>query len=537
MPRTGSSIARRLAAVLPLALAAWALWGSAPAAGRATGAAGRAAGAEGPTVAVYLTTPGDRLALARRADERFRRGGERGAQATITVDPRRRLQTITGFGAAFTDSSLWLLSRLSPARREAALRRLLDPVRGIGISLARVPMGASDYSASGMYTYDDLPPGQGDPTLARFSIAHDQAYILPILRQALRIDPALRIIASPWSPPAWMKTDDSLASVSPDGVVGTLLPADYGALAQYFVRFLEGYRRAGVPVWAVTPQNEPLQATLDYPGMIMSEPAEAAFIARYLAPALRQAGLQARIYGYDHLWLGSRPYATALLAGPPAGPPAAGAGPALAGLAYHCYLGAPQSMAAIHARFPGADLLEDECSTGISPLSPIQVEIRSVESWASGALMWNVALDPAGGPKLGSGCPGCIGLMTVDAASGSVTPTGDYYELGQVSRFVRPGAARLATRINPAPPRCAASPECGLEAAGFADPGGAEVLVVTNSGPRPVTFAVRRPDGAAFTYRLAGRAPAAGADNSRDAAVVTFVWRAPARGSRRRARG
>ncbi|MFL5887002.1 MAG: hypothetical protein ACJ77M_18180, partial [Thermoleophilaceae bacterium] len=162
----------------------------------------------GEPVSVYLTTPGDGKKLERQPDMRF--GPQSGdAQATVDVDPSQKFQPIRGVGAAFTDSSLWLLSKLSADRREQTLRSLLDPSVGIGLSVMRVPMAASDFSASGMYSYDDLPAGQSDPTLAHFSIAHDNAYVLPILREALGIDPSLKIVASPWSPPAWMKTNDS----------------------------------------------------------------------------------------------------------------------------------------------------------------------------------------------------------------------------------------------------------------------------------------------------------------------------------------
>jgi glucosylceramidase len=458
-------------------------------------------------VQVWLTSNDGKAHLTREPDLGFTRSTG-SASVTVDVDPRHTAQTITGFGAAFTDSATWLLAKLPTAQREAALRRLLS---GIGLSVMRVPMGASDFTASGMYSYDDMPPGQSDPALAHFSIAHDRAYIIPILREALRINPSLRIVANPWSPPAWMKTNDSMLAVSSTGV-GRLRPDAYGALARYFVKFIEAYRAAGVPVWAVTPQNEPEQPTTDYPGMIMSAPEEAQFVRGYLAPALRAAHLSTRIYGYDYIWLGSEPYASTLLAAP-----------GFTGIAYHCYFGAPDSMSSVHAAFPAADQIEDECSTGISELSPIQVLVRSVDNWATSALMWNVALNPAGGPKIGSGCLTCIGVTTIDGAN--VSYTGDFFQLGQVSEFVPRGARRIEVTTSPPQPTCANAPICGLEYAAFLRPDGREVVVATNSGVQPVTFAVRRPDGTSFTYSLPGQVAPHGTDNSRDASVVTFVWR------------
>ncbi|MFL5884322.1 MAG: glycoside hydrolase family 30 protein, partial [Thermoleophilaceae bacterium] len=465
--------------------------------------------------------------LERQPDMRF--GSQSGnAQATIAVDASQKFQPIRGVGAAFTDSSLWLLSKLSADRREQTLRSLLDPSAGIGLSVMRVPMAASDFSASGMYSYDDLPAGQSDPTLAHFSIVHDNAYVLPILREALRINPSLKIVASPWSPPAWMKTNDSMVGVSPAGGPGTLRPDAYAPLARYFVRFIEAYRDAGVPIWAVTPQNEPLQPTADYPGMFLSASQEATFVQQYLAPAIRAAGLDTRIYGYDYVWLGSEPYAAGLMAGASA--------ENLDGIAYHCYFGAPESMSAVHSLYPKADLIEDECSTGISVLSPIQVLLRSVNNWASTVLMWNVSLDPSGGPKMGSGCFNCIGVTTIDPTADRVAYTGNSYELGHVGKFVQRGARRVGATVSPDPGTCGNSPVCGLEASAFENPDGSTVLVVTNSGPE-TAFEVRRPDGQGFSYSLpAQQPPPDGTDNSADAAVVTFVWHAASTaGSRGRA--
>ncbi len=470
-------------------------------------------GATSDRVSVYLTGNDGRTHLTRQPDLRFG-AGPGSAGTTIAVDPGHQLQTVNGFGGALTDSSLYLLSRLSSAERSAALHRLFDPRTGIGLSVVRVPIGSSDFTASSPYSYDDLPVGQTDPTLAHFSIGHDQAYVLPILREVLKINPAVRIIANPWSPPAWMKTNDSLLAVSPTGGPGTLLPQDYGPLAEYFVRFIEAYRSAGIPIWAITPQNEPVQPTVDYSGMFLAPEDEARFVSAYLAPALRTAGLEVRIYGYDYTWAGTEAYVPVLL----------GTGAGVGGIAFHCYFGAPDSMSAIHAAYPSEDLIEDECSTGISVLSPIQVLVRSIANDATAVLMWNLVLDPAGGPKVGSGCLNCIGLATADVAHDSVSYTGDFFQVGQASSFLTRGARVISSSTAAGAPSCANSPVCGLESAAFHDPDGRDVLIVTNSGPAQQSFLVRRPDGLGFEYSLPGQVAPNGADNSRDASVVTFVW-------------
>ncbi|HYO17059.1 MAG TPA: hypothetical protein VES02_00125, partial [Dermatophilaceae bacterium] len=149
------------------------------------------------------------------------------AGSTVIVDPTRRYQRMTGFGASMTDTSAWVLtSKLSEAARRQTMKDLFSPEQGIGLSMLRQPMGASDFAVNGSYSYDDLPAGQSDPGLSRFSIAHDQAYIIPRLREALRLNPALTMMASPWSAPGWMKTSDSM-------VTGSLKPEYYDAFAGY----------------------------------------------------------------------------------------------------------------------------------------------------------------------------------------------------------------------------------------------------------------------------------------------------------------
>lgn len=490
------------------------------AAGGATAPADAAT--RGGAVRVYETEPHSDKGLERRQDLHFSSAASN-ADFTINVHPAQRLQRIRGFGAAITDTSAYLLSRLPAKKRHHVLVKLLDPRRGIGLSVMRVPMGASDFSASGVYSYDDMPAGQTDPKLRHFSIAHDRAYILPVLREALRINPKLRLIANPWSPPAWMKTNDSMFAVSLGGP-GVLKPDAYDPLARYFVRFIKEYRKAGVPIWAITPQNEPQQPTADYPGLILSAPEEAAFVRDHLKPAIDQAGLRTRIYGYDYTWLHSEDYVGTLMSGPDL--PLGLGGPAKSavdGIAYHCYFGAADSMSTIHGLYPNKDVIEDECSTGISVQSPIQVLLRSVNNWAGTVLMWNSALDPSGGPKIGSGCFTCIGVTTIDPGADTVAYTGNYWQLGQASRFVRRGARRIGADASPNLPTCGNNPVCGLELAAFRNRDGSKVVVATSSGP-DLTFAIRRADGKQVSYALPQQQSPNGTDNSVDAGVVTLVW-------------
>ncbi len=244
---------------------------------------------------MWVTTPDGALKLSNRGSAEFRPGGSQ--NLTISVDPSRSYQTMDGFGASITDSSAHVLYRLDRRNRDATMRRLFSPSDGDGLSFLRQPMGASDFVAGDFYTYDDLPAGKTDYDMRRFSIAHDRAQILPLLRQALELNPRLKVIGSPWSPPAWMKTNGSL-------IGGRLIddPRIYAAYARYFVEFVQAYEHAGVPVYAITVQNEPQNRNPSgYPGMDLPVAQEAKLIVA-IGRAFRDARIDTKIFGYDHNW-------------------------------------------------------------------------------------------------------------------------------------------------------------------------------------------------------------------------------------------
>ncbi len=206
----------------------------------------------------------------------------------IHINDFRRFQRVTGFGAAMTDTSAWLIQdRLTGSARTALYDDLWGPT-GADMSFLRIPMGATDFTVHERpYSYDDLPRGQSDPALRHFSVAHDRAYIIPAIQQALVRNPNLTMLANPWSVPGWMKSNDALDNSKHSGV---LLHADLGPFAQYFVKFLQAYAAAGIKIGAITPQNEPGNAT-QYPGMELPADREARLIATWLKPALAKAGL------------------------------------------------------------------------------------------------------------------------------------------------------------------------------------------------------------------------------------------------------
>lgn len=442
-------------------------------------------------VHVWLTAPGGSAHLSRQADVHPAAGGT----SDISFEETALLQAIDGFGAAFTDSSTSLLwNGLTPAARAAAMRDLFGRPDGIGLAFMRIPMGASDFTAcSCSYSYDDA--ADGDPALAAFSTATDDADVLPVIREALTINPDIKLVANPWSPPAWMKTNGSMLGTVADQV-GTLRDDAAGPLGQYFAAFLQDYRRKGVPVWAVTPQNEPSIAPDTYPGMSLSAQAEATFISNDLAPALVAAGVgDVKILGGDDVGA-SLPFAQALWSSPAAA--------ALAGTAWHCY-GGLDDMSAMHAQRPEQPLYVTECSTGptgIAGETTPQV-MAALANWASGVLLWNLALDPNGGPKQGHGCDGCTGLVTIDSATDSAVPTINHDELGQFSKFIAPGAHRLG-----------GGGGSSVTAQGFLNPDGSLVVVAYNPGAAAAsvtvgwralgTFRYSLPAGATVTFTDAG---------------------------------
>ncbi len=251
---------------------------------------------------------------------------------------------MTGFGASFTDSSAWLVAN-SPLRSQI-MTKLFDPANGIGLDFLRQPIGASDFSLS-LFSYDDMPSGQTDPTLANFSIAHDQAYILPVLKQALSLNPNITIMATPWSPPGWMKTSGSM-------IGGTLNSGDYQVFADYLTKFIQAYDAAGVPISLITPQNEPEYSPSNYPGSTLTASQEASLIGNNLGPDLQKAGLSTKIIAYDHNW-NDTTFPETVLGDPTAGP-------YTAGVAWHCYAGDPSAQTTVHNAYPNKDTYFTECS-------------------------------------------------------------------------------------------------------------------------------------------------------------------------------
>ena len=457
-------------------------------------------------VSVWLTTADLQTHLAQQDDVHFSTGSASGV-ITITVNENQTDQQMDGFGASLTDGSAWLIyNKMSKSQRDALMEKLFSPVDGIGLDFLRQPMGASDLTtpASGEYSYDDMPQGQTDPNLAHFSIAHDKTYIIPLLKQALQINPALKIMATPWSPPGWMKSTDSMEG-------GTLNAAAYAPYANYFVKFIQAYQAQGIPIYAVTVENEPLYQPVGYPGMSFPADQEANFIATYLAPAFAQNHITTKILGYDHNW-DAPSYPTTLLSN-------ASANAALAGTAWHCYAGAVEAQSQVSQAYPNKDTYETECAGGQwegnnGLPGTVNLVIGAIRNQSKSVVRWGLALDPNGEPNLGTGaaCSQCQGIVTIDQSNGKVTYNGDYYGLGQASKFLAPGAYRIDSSAG----------SNGVSDVAFKNSDGSKVLVVYNAAASQQHFAVQwggqwfsytLPAGAIATFKWSGSQASGGASN------------------------
>ncbi|MFF9915416.1 ricin-type beta-trefoil lectin domain protein [Streptomyces sp. NPDC013457] len=421
--------------------------------------------------------------------------GNGGGGTTLTVDESTRYQTFSGGGASFTDTAAWLMKgsgALSQATRDATMRKLFSPTDGIGLSFVRNPMGGSDLARFG-YTYDDLPAGQTDPTLARFSLAHDLQDVLPLTKQAKQLNPALSVVASPWTAPAWMKDSGQLNG-------GWLKAENYGTYADYFVKYLQGWRDQGVPVDYVTAQNEPTCCS-GYPSMSWNASGLAYFTKSELLPELRNAGLPTKVLAHDWNWDTYDAYAAQTV-----DDPAVRSHPNFGGVAWHGYGGNVAKQTEIHDRYPQLDAFQTEHSGGTWIANQQREDMTNIidytRNWAKSVTKWSLAVDQNRGPHNG-GCGTCDGLVTVhngDARHGQVDYTIEYYTMGHLTKFVRPGAQRIASTTSSTVPNVAWRNTDGSKALIAYNDSTAARPVTVNWGAQHYTYTLPGKTSATFTW-------------------------------------
>ena len=406
-------------------------------------------------VSVWITDDNQRLAPQPPLHWSPARGNA--GPGNIVVNPEKRFQEILGFGAAFTDAACYAFNRLDPAAREKLFHELFHPSE-MGLSVCRTCVGSSDYSTE-IFSYDE---GDPDPELQRFSIEHDRAYVLPMLREARKVNPELFLFSSPWSPPGWMKSNKSMLG-------GNMQRHYMPSYASYFLKFLQGYEAEGVPINAITVQNE-VDTDQDgrMPACIWPQEYEADFVRQNLGPVFDKNSVKTRIWLIDHnynLWgraMGEletpdvRKYTNAI--------------------AWHGYVGKPEWMMRVQAAYldvemywteGGPDYTDPKYATDWTKWSSDFIGI--LRNGCRSITAWNFALDERGKPNIGPF--NCGGLVTIHSQTKDVSYSGQYWAFAHFSRFIRRGARRIES-----------SGGDGAVHAAFENLDGQRVLVVVNAG-------------------------------------------------------
>ena len=386
------------------------------------------------------------------------RAASTAAPDTIRLDPNRTFQDVLGFGASLTDAACYTINQLAPDARAQLLHELFDPAE-MAFSVSRLCIGSSDY-ATAAYSYDE---GEPDPDLARFSIDRDREYVLPILRQARAVNPGLFLLASPWSPPGWMKANGTMLG-------GSMRKRHFAVYAKYLVKFLEAYAAGGVRVDALTTQNE-VDTDQDgkMPACLWGQEYEIEFIARHLGPQLSGTNLSTKVWILDHnynLW--GRAIATL---------DEAAVAKHVDGVAWHGYAGRPDAMTRVHDAHPakhmywtegGPDYKDPAYLTNWTRWSATFAGI--LRNWSRCIIGWNLALDERGRPNIGPFS--CGGLLTIDSSSREVVRSGMYWALAHYSRAIQRGARRFDSQCDME----------GVSHVACANPDGTVAVVLTNAG-------------------------------------------------------
>jgi glucosylceramidase len=409
--------------------------------------------------------------------------------SNIVVDTTQVFQSIDGFGYTLTTSSAYVINRMSTAAKSALLQELFGTAaNSIGVSYLRVNVGASDLSPT-VYSYDDLPAGQTDPTLQNFSLAPDEADMIPVLQQILSINPTIKIFGSPWSPPTWMKNNSS-------SVGGSLLSQYYSTFANYMVKYIQGMNAKGITINAITPQNEPLNPN-NNPSMYMPATQQDTIIKFHLGPALQSAGLSTKIILYDHN-CDHPEYPTSILDD-------AAARGFVDGSAFHLYAGNISALTTVHNAYPTKNVYFTEQFTGSTGNfgNDLKWHLKNVitgsmRNWSRVALEWNLANDPNYGPHTPGGCTTCKGAVTINGSA--VTRNVAYYIVAHASKFVPTGSVRISS-----------TQSGSLYNVAFKRPDGKKVLIVENDGHSNQSFNIKF-NGQWATSTLPG------------GAVATYVW-------------
>jgi glucosylceramidase len=443
-------------------------------------------------VSEWLTVP-DRSSLLslQPVQKRFEKGSSK--KPFIDVDDSKTFQNIDGFGFALTGGSAQLMMKMDAQARSKLIHELFASGDGtIGVSYLRITIGSSDMNDH-VFTYDDMPKGQTDPDLKHFDIAPDLADMIPVLKEILTVNPKVFILASPWSAPSWMKTNED-----PKG--GSLKPEYYDAYAQYLKRYVEAMNAEGIRIDALTIQNEPMNPK-NTPSMVMSAEEQEHFISQTLGPLFRKADVKTKIIIYDHN-CDHPDYPLTVLKDPDALQYVDGSG-------FHLYGGTIDAMTTVHNQFPQKNLyfteqmvIDKKSDPQLEIATPVsRVIIGATRNWSRNVLLWNLAADPHFGPHTGNGgCPICEGAITLDGDT--VTRNLAFYAVAHASKFVSPGSVRIGSEF---------SGEETLPNVAFRTQDNKHILIVANTSALDRIFEIRFQNKFVNTKLRAG-------------AVATYIW-------------
>lgn len=426
----------------------------------------------------WITTPSKNYLFQKV--QQVRQTGSNSANATIAIDASTAYQTIDGFGYTLTGGSALHLSQMTASVRKALLTELFgSDGNNLGVSYLRLTIGGSDLDEK-VFSYDDLPSGvTADNTLQYFSIQQDQNYLIPMLKEILQINPNIKILGSPWSPPIWMKTNTNAKG-------GNLKIECYSVYAQYFVKYIQAMKAQGITIDAITVQNEPLNPD-NTPSMYMPADEQRDFVKSALGPLFASSGISTKIIIYDHN-ADHTEYPMSILAD-------ADAAKYIDGSAFHLYGGSIDALGQVHSSYPDKNLYFTEQWVGAPgnmgtdfPQHIENVIIGSMRNWCRTALEWNLSSNPALTPHTDGGCTECLGAITLNGDI--VTRNPAYYIIAHASKLVVPGSVRIASNT-----------VSGMPNVAFKRPDGKIVLIVLNKNNAATSFNITY-SGQSIQYKL-----------------------------------
>lgn len=424
---------------------------------------GRAQASLGNSIApqVYLTDPDHSILFKHIPFQSFTERPDT-ISSIIRLNEQKSYQSMEGFGFALTGGSADLLYRMTESKRSFLLKEIFSRDKnGIGVNYIRISIGASNLS-SHVFSYDDLSKGTKDLNLSHFDLSEDKKTLIPILKEILTINPKIKILASPWSAPSWMKSNDT-------SIGGHLLKEYYSVYSRYLIRYLREMNENGIRIESITLQNEPLNPN-NNPSMVMTAKEQEEFIVYYFGPELFRSKLKTKLWIYDHN--ADRPdYPNYILGN-------LSARKYVSGSAFHLYAGKVEALSKVHDANPDKDIYFTEQWVGApgNMLEDIkfhteQLLIGALRNWSKTVIEWNLASDPNQNPHTPGGCDRCLGALTINADSIIRNPA--YYIIAQASKCILPGAIRIESSNSQTLPNIA-----------LKNPDGTRVVLVINTGKK-----------------------------------------------------